>query len=124
MAKFNRYDQALSKLPYTLEWSLQQDIVSISHYLLYEDGVPRIFLGSGGSLSAAHLAEQLSVERGIVAVSMTPYQYIFSAWSKIPGKVMIISAGGRNIDAINAYKTAHENPTQQIGAMLMSSKNM
>lgn len=118
---FNRYDKILSKLPDTIEWSHQQDITPISEYLLSEEGLPVIFLGSGGSLSAAYLAMQLSVERGIVAAAMTPYQYIFSAWSKLPAKVMIISADGRNVDAINAYRTAHANPYQQIGVMLMSS---
>lgn len=122
MAKrLNRYEKVLSKLPDTLEWSYRQDIVALSEYLLSEDGLPRIFLGSGGSLSAAYLAMQLSVERGMVATAMTPYQYIFSAWSRLPAKVLIISAGGRNVDAINAYKTAHANPNQQIGVLLMSS---
>lgn len=116
-----RYEKVLSKLPDTLEWSAGQDIAPARDFLLEADGMPRVFLGSGGSLSAAHLAAQLSVECGIVAVAMTPYQYIFSAWSKIPAKVVIISAGGRNIDAINAYKTAHSCTAQKVAVMLMSS---
>lgn len=116
-----RYDKVLLKLPDTLHWSAGQNISAAKTFLLETDGLPRVFLGSGGSLSAAHLAAQLSVERGIVAVAMTPYQYIFSAWSKIPAKVVIISAGGRNVDAINAYKTAHFSTEQQIAVMLMSS---
>lgn len=113
MAKtFNRYDKVLSKLPDTLEWSHAQDVSIVSGYLLEPDGLPRIFLGSGGSLSAAQFAMQLSVERGMVAAAMTPYQYIFSAWSKLPAKVFLFSAGGRNIDALNAYKTAHINHEQ------------
>lgn len=116
-----RYGKVLSKLPDTLEWSTSQDISSAKRFLLKDDGRPRVVLGSGGSLSAAHFAAQLSVERGIVGVAMTPYQYIFSAWSKLPAKVMIISAGGRNVDAMNAYKTAHANPNQQVAVMLMSS---
>lgn len=116
-----RYDKVLSKLPDTLEWGVSQDISSAKAFLLEADGLPRVFLGSGGSLSAAHFATQLSVERGIIGVAMTPYQYIFSAWSKLPAKVVIISAGGRNVDAINAYKTAHANPNQQVAAILMSS---
>lgn len=119
--KKTRYDKVLSKLPDTLQWSAGQDISAAKTFLLENDSFPRVFLGSGGSLSAANLAAQLSVECGIVAVSMTPYQYIFSAWSKIPAKVVIISAGGRNVDAINAYKTAHANPKQQVAVMLMSS---
>lgn len=125
MAKtFNRYDKALSKLPDTLEWCSTQEIDAVKSYLLNDDGLPRIFLGSGGSLSAAHLAMQLSVEHGVVAAAMTPYQYIFSAWSKLPAKVFLFSASGRNIDAINAYKVAHANPSQQFGVMLMSSPSL
>lgn len=122
--KFNRYDKVLAKLPDTLEWSLAQDIQEVSQYLLANDGLPRIFLGSGGSLSAANLAMQLSVEHGIVAAAMTPYQYIFSAWSKLPAKVFLFSAGGRNVDAINAYKTAHDNQYQQFGVLLMCSPSL
>lgn len=117
----SRYDKALSRLPDTLEWSAGQDISSAKDFLLKNDGLPRVFLGSGGSLSAANLAAQLSVERGIVGVAMTPYQYIFSAWSKLPSKVVIISAGGRNVDAINAYKTARDCTDQQVAVMLMSA---
>lgn len=125
MAKtFNRYDKVLSKLPDTLEWSHAQDVSIVSGYLLEPDGLPRIFLGSGGSLSAAQFAMQLSVERGMVAAAMTPYQYIFSAWSKLPAKVFLFSAGGRNIDALNAYKTAHINHEQQFGVMLMCSPSI
>lgn len=119
--KKTRYDKVLSKLPDTLEWSAGQDVAATRDFLLENDGLPRVFLGSGGSLSAAHLASQLSVECGLVAVAMTPYQYIFSAWSKLPAKIVIISAGGRNVDAVNAYKTAHSCASQQVAVMLMSS---
>ncbi len=123
MGKITRYDKVLSKLPDTLQWSAGQYISDEKTFLLEDDGLPRIFLGSGGSLSAAHLAAQLSVECGIVAVAMTPYQFIFSAWRKIPAKVMIISAGGRNVDAINAYRIANSYPKQQVAGMLMSSQS-
>lgn len=115
------YDKVLSRLPDTLEWCAGQDVDSAMDFLLERDGLPRVFLGSGGSLSATCLAAQLSVERGIVATAMTPYQYVFSAWSKLPARIMILSAGGRNIDAVNAYKTAHACPVQQVAALLMSS---
>ena len=120
----NRYDAVLAKLPDTLEWSHVQDVSMVSDYLLEDDGLPRIFLGSGGSLSAAQLAMQLSVERGMVAAAMTPYQYIFSAWSRLPAKVFLFSAGGRNVDAMNAYLTAHSNPEQRFGVMLMCTQSL
>lgn len=122
--KGNRYDKVLAKLPDTLEWCCIQDISGVSEYLLAADGLPRIFLGSGGSLSAAQLAMQLSVERGIVAAAMTPYQYIFSAWSRLPAKVFLFSAGGRNVDALNAYQVAHDNAGQQFGVMSMCTPSL
>lgn len=121
MTRKTRYDAVLSKLPATIDWSLRQDIEAVKRFLLADDGLPMIFLGSGGSLSVAQLAMQLSVERGIVATAMTPYQYIFSAWSRLPAKVFIFSAGGRNIDANNAYTVARNNSTQRVGVMLMST---
>ena len=119
-----RYEKVLSMLPNTLTWTYGIDIESIQEFLLLEDELPRIFLGSGGSLSAAMLASQLSVEQRIVAVAMTPYQYVCSSWSRLPAKVFLFSAGGRNIDALNAYKTAIENPFQHFGVMLMSSPSL
>ncbi len=116
--KITRYEKVLSLLPDTLLWSRNVDISAARDFLLESDKLPRIFLGSGGSLSAAQLAMQLSVEKGIVAAAMTPYQYVCSAWSKLPAKVVIISAGGRNIDAINAFKTAQTNPQQKVGVIM------
>lgn len=122
--KPNRYEQALLRLPDTLEWSQSLDIDSLKHFLLEKDGLPRIFLGSGGSLSAAQLATLLSVENGIAATAMTPYNYICSPWKSLPAKVFIFSAGGRNIDAFNAYKTASNSPSQQFGALIMTSSSI
>lgn len=121
MARKNRYNQVLELLPETLEWSLGRDITEMRDFLLADDSLPRIFLGSGGSNSAAQLAMQLSVERGITATAMTPYQYACSAWSKLPAKVFLFSAGGRNVDALNAFRTANANPDQEFGVMLMST---
>lgn len=90
----NRYDKALRLIPDTLEWCQHQDVTELKEFLLTNTGLPIIFLGSGGSLSAAYLAMELSVCHGIAAAAMTPYQYIFSAWSKLPAKVFAFSAGG------------------------------
>lgn len=112
--------KVLSHLNATMSWSNEIDIYSFISFLSEDDGLPRVFLGSGGSLSAAHLAAQLSVESGIVGVAMTPYQYIFSAWKSLPAKIVILSAAGRNVDAINAYKTAKASSWQQVGALIFT----
>lgn len=122
--RLTRYEKALSRLPDIIEWSHNVEIESAKDFLLKNDGLPRIFLGSGGSLSAAMLAMQLSVDRGIVAIAMTPYQYVCSSWRNLPAKVFLFSAGGRNVDAINAYKTALGNQSQQFGTILMSSPSL
>lgn len=115
-----KYDKALSLLQDTMVWSNGLDLSDATRFLTEKDGLPRVFLGSGGSLSAAHLAAQLSVESGLVAVGMSPYQYIFSGWSRLPAKVVILSAGGRNVDAINAYKSARQNGLHQVGALIFT----
>lgn len=116
-----RYEKVLTRLPDTLSWCWEQEIGHVREFLTADDSLPRIFLGSGGSNSAALQAMQLSVESGKVAAAMTPYQYICSAWNRIPAKVFLFSAGGRNVDAMNAYDNAHSQPMQSIGVMLMSS---
>lgn len=117
----NRYERVLSLLPGTIESCNGADIAAVREFLLKDDGLPRVFLGSGGSLSAAVYAMQLSLERGFVATSMTPYQYVCGPWSRVPAKVMIISAGGRNIDAINAFRAACACEGSVVGVMLMST---
>lgn len=123
MTRTTRYDRVLSLLPSTLDWSISQDVDAVKDYLLSSQDKPRIFLGSGGSLSAAMLAMQLSVECGIVAAAMTPYQYIFSPWSRLRGRVLLFSAGGRNVDAINSYRNTLHNESQTFGAMLMTRRS-
>lgn len=123
MPKITRYGKALALLPDTMAWSQGLDITALGSFLTEADGLPRVFLGSGGSLSAAHYAAALSVESGRMAVAMTPYQYIFSPWSKMSAKVVILSAGGRNVDAINAYKTAAGNEAQQTGALIFTPES-
>lgn len=115
-----RYNEVLSRLPETVEWSVGLDINKVSRFLLEDDGLPRVFLGCGGSLSAAYLSASLSVERGIVAVAMTPYQFIFSPWAEMPARVVVISAGGSNVDVLNSCKTSMLNPKQKFAALLMS----
>lgn len=119
--KRTRYEHVLGLIPDTLSWCREQDVAAIREYLLKKDGLPRVFIGSGGSLSAAHLAASFSVDAGLVAVAMTPYQYIFSSWSKLPAKVIAVSAGGRNVDVINACKMAKNNEAQQFAAILMKT---
>lgn len=115
----SRYEYYLSRFPDTLSWVNRLDLHSLKAALLEDDDLPRVYLGSGGSLSVAYLAAQLSVEHGIVATAMTPYQFIFSPWSNIAVKVVLFSAGGRNVDVINAAKTIQENAKQKSVAVLL-----
>lgn len=119
----SKYDRMLGLLANTMKWCNGLDVEAVREFVTADDGLPRVFVGSGGSLSAAFMSAQLSVDCGMAAVAMTPYQYIFSGWSKIPARVLILSASGRNVDAINAYRTAHANKTQRVGALIFTPKS-
>lgn len=118
-----RYEKSLSKLQQTFEWSLMQDISSAREFLLSDKNLPRVFLASGGSLSAAYFAAGLSLEAGCPAVAMTPYQFIFGPWSKIPSKILLISSSGRNVDIVNALKTSLETKASHIAAITLKNNN-
>ncbi len=90
------------------------------NYLL---GKNAIFVGSGGSFSAATFGEYLSIKgKGVMAKAITPYE--IEGWPVIPKDVCVwlISHGGFNTDILGAAKHLQDLKTRDV-IVLTGSKN-
>jgi hypothetical protein len=68
-------------------------------------GNPLIAVGSGGSLTAAHLAALLHVETtGKLALAMTPLETIRTSLRFDQMSLIFLTAGGSNADIIGSYR--------------------
>lgn len=101
------YQSELSRLSETLGWASTQPIEGLAKSLRSIGQTPLIVVGSGGSLAACHFAAQLRQQyAGVLAKAMTPLEYSQSARALKSSAVMVISAGGRNPDIIEAFRAA------------------
>lgn len=85
---------------------------------------PLVAIGSGGSLSAAHLAATLHERRfGHIARPLTPLEFREAApYLSAPYSALILSAGGRNPDVLSALKTCIEFETSRVAVLCGTAK--
>jgi HAD superfamily hydrolase (TIGR01484 family) len=77
-----------------------------------------VAIGSGGSLSAAHLAATLHSKRtGQLATFTTPLEFSRGVDTSVSSSVLLLSAGGRNPDILSAFRQAAEAEVAWIGAI-------
>ena len=102
----SKYSKELARIPKTIEWALDQDVVKLRHTLLREFGSRNLVaVGSGGSLVAAAFAAMLHESvTGKLARATTPLE----ATNRHPPSntaVLLLSARGTNPDILRAAKT-------------------
>lgn len=91
----------------TFRWANTQPVDGLAKSLCSIGQTPLIVVGSGGSLAACHYSAQLRQQyAGVLAKAMTPLEFSESARKLKNSAVMIISAGGRNPDIIEAFRAA------------------
>ncbi|MFN7995314.1 MAG: hypothetical protein U0Q18_17025 [Bryobacteraceae bacterium] len=101
------YQSELSRLSGTFDWAKAQPVDGLAKSLSAIGGSPLIVVGSGGSLAACLFAAQLRQRyAGALAKAMTPLEFSQSAEELKDAAVMVISAGGRNPDIIEAFGAA------------------
>jgi hypothetical protein len=101
------FNSELEKIPSTLKWAEEQDVLLLSRFLFAENRqTPLVCIGSGGSLSACHYAAMLYRQRnGVLADAMTPLQLMYSGREILrSSKLLYLSASGKNKDILNAIK--------------------
>lgn len=111
------YASEMAKLPETLEWAAQADIVSLREAVRAAGLSPVRAIGSGGSLTAAHaLAGFHQLYAGRIAAVATPLEAIgepldgaISTW--------LISAGGGNVDILGAARALIGREPRQLAIL-------
>ncbi len=95
---------------------MSTDIDPLSAAVARIAGIPLLATGSGGSLTAAHVAANLH-ERYCDALgkSVTPSELISSPMRFDPVSVLFLSAAGRNVDIVRAFReVALREPHQSL----------
>ena len=96
------YSTEMHSLPATYRWARTADIGSFKEAVAAVQGLPLIIVGSGGSLSACHLARRLHESRArLMAHVLSPLEFLQSPKPQ-SAAVMLISAGGSNPDILAA----------------------
>jgi len=97
------YAIELSRLGETYAWALEAPIDSLVAALAASSDLPLLAIGSGGSLSAAHLACSLHQHyTGMLAKAATPLETVTSPVRFRSLSALILSANGSNTDIISA----------------------
>jgi hydroxymethylpyrimidine pyrophosphatase-like HAD family hydrolase len=120
------YAGELSTLDETYSWAMEAPIDSLVVGLSASACLPLVGVGSGGSLSAAHLACFLHQSHtGQIARPVTPLEILSSALNLGCGAAMILSAGGSNKDIIAALLgTAQREPRRCIVVCLQEGTRL
>jgi hydroxymethylpyrimidine pyrophosphatase-like HAD family hydrolase/fructoselysine-6-P-deglycase FrlB-like protein len=108
------YESELQMLAATLDWAMKANLQPLSRALAGSASSPILAVGSGGSLTAAHLLA--SAHRrltGEVAAVVTPIE-VTTMQRSSDVSLWLISAGGSNVDILNAFSAAIRNEPGQL----------
>lgn len=101
------YAKELKLLSETYAWARSADIGRLAQAVLSCAPFPLLAVGSGGALTAANIACGLHQHHsGTVAKALTPLECVSSPLCLGDVAVMILSAGGKNADAIASSQNA------------------
>lgn len=116
------FEKELGNLEKTYNWSLNANISPFENFI--ENSLDRnmLIVGSGGSLSACYLAEQLHELCGSMSKHITPLELLYSRKIIRSSNVLFISAGGRNKDILSAFNTSIEEEPKAIFGLCMREK--
>ena len=113
------FNQEISKLSETYSWASNLPIEEIKNFVGNSVNSPLLAIGSGGSLTVAHLATKLHEKSGMLSKAMTPLELITSDIDFSDNSILIPSASGRNPDIANAFRFAATNEPKQLMAICM-----
>lgn len=113
------FQSELNKIPDTLVWALNEKIEGIVSFIESSYDSPLYIIGSGGSLTAAHLVKLLHEELGSFARVITPYELLTMDASLRNSSILMITAGGRNPDILFSFKHAAKSEPKNLLAVCM-----
>ncbi|MCL6447902.1 MAG: HAD hydrolase family protein [Armatimonadetes bacterium] len=111
------YEIELCNLNQTYQWSFEVPIEKLCAFVKSSHDLPMVAVGSGGSLTAAHMAAFLHQRTGMIAKAITPLELISSGNFIRENSVLFLSAGGRNKDILSAFRFAVTSEPRQLMAL-------
>lgn len=112
------YRTELEALPLTFGWANSCSIDSLADFHLASRSTPLLCVGSGGSLSVAHLAARLHQERcGQLARAATPLDAVSCPLDWRGHSVLILTAGGGNPDVLGAFEAFRRSEVHALGVL-------
>lgn len=117
------YEIELRSLNQTYQWALKVPIEKLCSFINASYGFPMVAVGSGGSLTVAHMVALLHQRTGTISKGVTPLDFISSGKSIRGTCVLILSAGGRNTDILAAFRFAATFEPHQLMALCMQTKS-
>ncbi len=118
------YARELAALSDTLEWATRVSIESVEKFVVAAHHAPLLAVGSGGSMTAAHLAALLHRHYGNgISRHATPLEVLLDETHLHRSAVLILSASGRNHDVLAAARAASEAEVQVLGSISTRSKS-
>lgn len=109
------YASELAQLQATCDWALKLDINKLNNAIKESSYNPLVVVGSGGSLSAAHVMLSLHKKfSGRIGTVVTPLE--ISSFPVDPSaSYWLITSSGNNIDIQNAFNYLVEREPKQLG---------
>jgi hydroxymethylpyrimidine pyrophosphatase-like HAD family hydrolase len=123
MVMGKRYELELRNLRYTYQWALKAPIEKLCSFINSSRGFPLIAVGSGGSLTAAHMAALLHQRTGAISKGITPLDLISIGESIRDTSVLLLTAGGRNSDILSAFRFAATSEPLQLMTLCMRTQS-
>jgi hydroxymethylpyrimidine pyrophosphatase-like HAD family hydrolase/fructoselysine-6-P-deglycase FrlB-like protein len=118
------YTSEMIELKETYLWALKTPIESLESFVESSYDLPLLAAGSGGSLTAAHLAALLHEEKtGMVSKGITPLDLVSIRTSLRKTSILFITAEGQNSDILAAFKYAAMSEPRQLMAICTRSQS-
>lgn len=116
------YEVELSHLKDAFDWAELAQIDGLSDFVRCSARRPLIAIGSGGSLTTAHMAVQLHQwSTGKLATAMTPMEIVSAGLDLREMSVILLTAGGRNPDVTAVFRRVVQEEPSSFGVLCMSS---
>lgn len=120
MGKFRK---ELESLQSTYHFAVHAEIGELLSFVRQTGEAPLIAVGSGGSLTAGHMAVLLHQDRGIMGKCITPLELIQTGRYIRNANVLLLTAGGNNKDILAAHKFAIGCHPRQLLSLTMATSS-
>ena len=117
------YALELRNFHQTYDWALKVPCEKLSSIFGGIQDLPLVAVGSGGSLTAAHIVALLHQRTGALAKAITPLELISCESCMREVNLLFLSAEGKNQDIISAFHFAALSEPSRLIALCMRAQS-